>query len=302
MNISDDALHNVFMFVIDSLASWASIQRVNSQFYRCARFQGTLAHCHLNLLAPERLLRIGSAAVGVRELTLRNSQNFAPVLSHCADLRTLVLTLTAISSEDLELITQFDTLTKLQLSNCHVMAAPDAFDKISRLTGLRHLTLSAIHSRPMSTFALSARSALQTLDLSHSPWLSDRNLEALRGMSELESLNLSNCIAVGDAGLEHVAHLTKMKSLTLNYCTITNSGLRHLAGFDRLESLSLRCTDITAMSLPILVKFASLTELDVRECLVWNIPEYCFPSSVRVKQSFQNVWRPSERSNLLYST
>jgi Leucine-rich repeat (LRR) protein len=252
----------------------------------------------LNLLAPERLLRIGSAAVGVRELTLQNTANFAPVISHCANLRTLVLALTSISSDDLELITQFGTLTKLQMSNCHIIAARGEFDKVSRLTGLRQLNLSAMYSWPLSTSALSSMSALRSLDLSHSPWLSDRYLEALRGMSELESLNLSSCSAVGDTSLEHIAHLTQMKSLTLDYCRITNSGLRHLANLDRLESLSLRATDITTMSLHILVKFVSLKELDVRDCLVWEISLSWLPSSVRVKQSFQNVWRPSERSNL----
>jgi hypothetical protein len=256
MNISDDALHNVFMFAIDSLTSWASVQRVNTQFYRCARFQGALAHCHLSLSAPESLLRIGSASIGIRELTLRKAANFAPVLSHCADLRTIVMTLTPVSSDDLELITQFGTLTNLHMYNCNINADRGDLDKISRLTGLRHLTWSAMYSLPFFTFALSALSALRTLDLSHSPWISDRNLEALRGMSELESLDLSHCNAVGDAGLEHIARLIKMKSLKLDYSIVTNYGLRYLANFGQLESLSLRSTDITTMCLPMLSKLA----------------------------------------------
>ena len=117
-------------------------------------------------------------------------------------------------------------------------------EHISKLSGLRELSLEDTGITGVGLAYLERLSDLTTLDFSETP-VGDRALEHLRGMNKLQILNLS-ATAVTDSGLEHLARLTALEILRLNRTLVTGAGLEHVAGLENLNELWLieaRVTD-----------------------------------------------------------
>ncbi|MGE5296020.1 MAG: hypothetical protein ACM3VT_14440 [Solirubrobacterales bacterium] len=115
-------------------------------------------------------------------------------------------------------------------------ADPSLFEPISRLTGLRILTLQSIGITDTGMECLRPLRSLKALELTQSG-IGPRGLAVLKDLPALEHLDLST--AVTDAGLKEVAQATSLRSLLIANGTMWGPGLAELVKLPRLEQLSI---------------------------------------------------------------
>ncbi len=100
------------------------------------------------------------------------------------------------------------------------------------------------------------------IDLSRS-WVSDTDLERIRGLQSLKVLRLAQT-HVTDAGLSIVESLPSLKELDLFFCEhVTDAGASQLRSAAGLEKLNLRGTKISGSGVKFLTELSRLQWLDI---------------------------------------
>lgn len=100
------------------------------------------------------------------------------------------------------------------------------------------------------------------IDLSRS-WISDIDLEKLRGLERLESLALAQT-HVTDSALAAVASLPALRELNLFFCEhVTDAGASQLRRARHLEKLNVRGTKISDSGVKFLAELKELRTLDI---------------------------------------
>ena len=198
-------------------------------------------------------------------------------LKHMAFLETLTIS-NGVSGQ-LQVLSNFSNLKTLQITDTTVSA--EELEIIGTLTALESLTLN---SCGLSTTAgLSGLTALQYLDLSNN---AIRNISALSSMTELKELimhrnalqdlsSLSPCTVLTklDVSYNSITSVSPLAGIPLlSWLDISYNQLSDISQLSNLKSLSeLRCNNNTISDISQLANCSALTYLDVSENTISNI-------------------------------
>ncbi|MGD2095345.1 MAG: hypothetical protein PVH77_10095 [Phycisphaerales bacterium] len=116
-------------------------------------------------------------------------------------------------------------------------AGPQIFEPISRLTGLRMLSLNSTGITDEGIEHLRPLRSLRGLELWQAS-IGSRDLTVLKDLPALEYLQLNTGLT--DAGLKQVAQLPNLRRLSILDGNICGPGLAHLAKLPRLERLCIQ--------------------------------------------------------------
>lgn len=177
------------------------------------------------------------------------------VLSHFANLKTLKITNTTISTEELEIIGTLTTLESLTLNSCSLSTS----NGLSGLTALQYLDLSNNAIRNIS--ALSSMKELKEL-------IMQRN--ALQDLSPLSPCTALTKMDVSYNSISSVAPVAGMP--LLSWLDISHNQLSDISQLAGLTSLSqLRCSNNTIADISALSGCTKLTYLDVSSNAIVSI-------------------------------
>lgn len=170
------------------------------------------------------------------------------VLSDChsfsENLKCLAVSIS--TSEAMSIITNFTSLTSLDLTN------------------------SFIVSNHMMSYLSNLTTNITSLNLSRCDELTSAGLRHISSVVNLTSLNLTSCRRINDLGLFYISSLTNLRELNLRYCSsiISNEGLCQLSLLTNLTLLNLYGFHILRdnMLLKLCSSLTNLTELNLNHC------------------------------------
>lgn len=146
-----------------------------------------------------------------------------------------------IGPEDLSGLSSLapDDLYSLRVSSSISRRDADTriLEPISRLTGLRILSLHMTGVTNRQMVLLTSLRSLQALELGREYSLGNTGLAVLRDLPALEYLDCDT--SATDSGMAHLGQLPNLRWLRLRMGKIRGSGLAHLANLPRLERLAL---------------------------------------------------------------
>ncbi|MFT7537241.1 MAG: F-box/leucine-rich repeat protein 14 [Hyphomicrobiaceae bacterium] len=236
---------------------------------------------HLGAMSALRVLDLSSnkeyTGAGLASLTQLRELN----LNRCD----------AIQDRHLQALHGLRDLATLRLYGCHKIkdrGFNDLFAKLPSLHTLElafcwwheghelhwpeHLVHLDLHESKRlvdaAIIAIPNKQGLRTLNLFQCLVLTDRSLEALRGLTELDSLDIGSIRALTDEGMAHVATLTGLTHLGLcDNANITGSGVRQLASLTKLEELNLwHCEALTDDGLVACASMPAMRRLVLSSC------------------------------------
>lgn len=169
------------------------------------------------------------------------------VLSNFSNLKTLHITGTTVSAEDLAVIGTLTTLERLTLSSCSLSTT----EGLAGLTSVQYLDLSNNAIRNIS--AITTMTELRELNMQRNAL---QDLSALSGCTVMTKLDVSynSITSVGS-----IAGLPLLAWLDISYNQLTD-----ISSLSQLTALSqLRCSDNTITDISTLAQCESLTYADV---------------------------------------
>lgn len=197
----------------------------------------------------------------------------------------------AIQDRHLQVLHGLHQLETLRLYGCHKIKDPGfnrLFAKLPNLATLElafcwwheghdlhwpeHLVHLDLHESKRlvdaAIIAIPNKQGLRTLNLFQCLVLTDRSLEALRGLTELGRLDIGSIRALTDAGMAHVSTLRGLTHLGLcDNANITGSGLQQLASLTKLEELDLwHCEALTDEGLVACASMPAMRRLVLSSC------------------------------------
>lgn len=202
----------------------------------------------------------------------RLSEPSDPLLERVRQLpgvRSLDLSYTTVTDDDIAMLVDLAGLTELDISGCRELthAALDHIARMPCLTALCTGPAEGISIDDVVRFAASKR--LEDLTLAGVRNLSDRDLQNVAGLVELRSLAISNLVLSGDHGVTEsgIASLTELRNLRrLNLHAyagfFSDESLEHISGMQQLRHLRLSgCEDMTGLGFGFICRLARLTSL-----------------------------------------
>jgi hypothetical protein len=142
---------------------------------------------------------------------------------------------------------------------------PEAVDRaVALLADLDHvyeLTLGR-NATDAHVAAAGKLKDLRVLTVQRSEHVSDKGLEALKGLTNLKGLGLYEVTKVTPAGMASLATLTGLESLAL-YGIRTGDEINRLAALTSLRDLSLRFSIYTLDAIPVISRLKGLRKLDI---------------------------------------
>ena len=176
----------------------------------------------------------GQTDVSFRGTTV--DESFLAALAKLPRLKTLVLSESGVTDENLKSIGSLQTLGDLDLRGCKISNAGIA--ALSGLTNLQALRLNGkngattVDDKGLASIAQLTNLKVLLLD---QLWISDEGLKQLTGLTNLEELCLAQTMTT-DAGMESIQTLTKLRKLRISATQITSQGLAGVAKLDSTPS------------------------------------------------------------------
>jgi len=194
------------------------------------------------------------------------------------------LTNSAISNDELELLSALSTLENLTLNGCRNLTDAGLVH-LEPLTGLKALALERTQITDVGLEHLRGLTELGLLSLNWSSVgenglkplenmkklgvlylcatrTSDSGVASLKNMKQLSWLDLRQT-QVTDEGLRHLSGLTQLRLLSLYGIPMTDAGIGPLTELENLEQLTLNNTQVTDAGLLPLTKLPNLNELNL---------------------------------------
>ncbi len=138
----------------------------------------------------------------------------------------------------------------------------DSFRYISRLTGLRTLTLEGTDADDRDVEFISTRMpSLQSLNLGYTK-VTDRALASIAKMRSIRSLSFQKS-QITSNGLVHLSRIPSLVEINLKETLVDDKCLRVLSNARSLSVLNLAKTKITDSGLPNLLTLQSIRKLDL---------------------------------------
>lgn len=222
----------------------------------CLQYIGRLTNLKVLHLQGDKItddgLRQLSGLTRLKELQVHATQSNGAFLKSLAGAPLEQLTISHLTDEAAQELTQFPNLTQLYVYDSPMTER--GFAAISRLRRLKSLRLRNCSNIPsVALTGLAKMRSLTALDLLDTP-VGDDTLELITNL-ELTSLAL-NSEHVTDPGMRHICSILTLNQLELGKKSrISDRGLKHLWRLNRLNRLSMFSPQISGRG------FATLAEL-----------------------------------------
>ena len=192
-------------------------------------------------------------------------------LATLKQLRSLQLSGTDVSAEDLSRIASINSLESLDLRGCEVDTA--GFQSLQALNQLKALRLSgkgvATRLRSQDIATLAAIESLRALLLDFFP-LNDQAVEEIMDHSQLRELGLAGT-AITDGSIPGLFGMPQLKKLRLASTDITGEGLAMATADNRIVDLDISsCPKLDERHLRHLNRAPRLTKLNLYDCSITN--------------------------------
>lgn len=137
---------------------------------------------------------------------------------------------------------------------------------LKAVSHLEHLRLPLNRLTDQGIARLTFLTALKTLNISCSHWITDKGVYYLREFPGLQQLSLFDSCSISDAALSALTTLKMLQKLDLSHCNITDVGVQTLSACTMLDTLKLeRCRRITDEGMKHFTLF-KLKALDLSSC------------------------------------
>ena len=194
------------------------------------------------LFSAATVKRDGQGSVISFQLRDQSAPPSLAALGQLRKLRSVVLSGSAITDEDLLALGTVTTLESLDLRGC-----PISDEGVKGLAGLRKL----------KSLKLSGKDGKTTV--------TDAGVASLGKASGLKVIAL-DFLPISDQGIESLSGCAELKELYLAHTDVSDAVATCLAGFTNLQKLRLSGTGFTSDGVAELSALKQLTELDVSEC------------------------------------
>lgn len=175
------------------------------------------------------------------------------------------LTDSAISNDELELLSSLSTLENLTLNGCRNLTDAGLVH-LSPLTGLKALALERTQITDAGLEHLKGLRELGLLSLNWSP-VGENGLKPLENMNKLGVLYLC-ATRTSDSGVASLKNMKQLSWLDLRETQVTDKGLRHLSGLSQLRLLSLYGIPMTDAGIGPLSELENLVQLTLNNTQV----------------------------------
>ena len=210
----------------------------------------------------KKLFNLKSVCESIEELHVKIfDDSETEKINKLSQLKSLKIRGSKISKRGLENICKIDSITSLDISNCHYLHGSD-FPSLIALTNLASLNLSGNRTINKNS-NLWFLTTLTSLDLSYCYILID--LECLTYLTSLKSLNLSFNSCLEDTAMSNVSSLINLTFLNIKCCDkISNTGVSYLSSLMNLTDLNIGfCHRITEMS--VISSLTNIISLDLSQ-------------------------------------
>jgi len=222
---------------------------------------------HLTLEIPSGLgddLQLLTTLKNLQTLVL-NGNNYRGEFAFLTHLKLLHLSLSDITTSNIDFLADHSTLRSLYLSSINIITKDTREELHDRhLTHLAALTeledLSLATAEITNITFLSTLTNLHSLDLNGN-LMTDDGLMSLSAFKKLEILYLRRANHISGSGLTHLTVLSQLHTLGLPGSKITGTDLSHLTVLSGLHTLNVSYSKITAPGLISLAALTSLTKL-----------------------------------------
>ena len=186
------------------------------------------------------------------------------ILSSFSNLKSLQITNTTVSSEELEIIGALTTLESLTLNSCSLSTTAG----LSGLTSLQYLNLSNNAIRNIS--ALSAMTELRELNM-------QRN--ALQELSPLSPCTLLTTLDISYNSITSIGSIAGLP--VLSWLDVSHNQLSDISPVSQMSALSqLRCSSNTLSDISSLAQCSNLTYVDISDNSIVSIDSLCQLSGI----------------------